>query len=75
MQSLGDIFIPSCNKARRKGGLIPFVEGIRENYAKREEKSSSSRNQCKYADGEEDRTIKLSRVSTAKNISLDFHWL
>ena len=79
MQSLADIFIPSCNKARRKQGLFSFVEGIRENYTKRVEKSSSSSNQCRYADGEEYRMIKWSRVSTAENIqfhcSLDFHWL
>ena len=51
--SLGDIFIPSCNMARGKRGLFSFVEGMRENYPKRVEKSSSSRNQCRYADGKE----------------------
>ena len=40
MQSLGDIFIPSCCKATRKRGLFSFVE---EQLEKIKEETSSSR--------------------------------
>jgi len=60
MQSLGDIFISSCNKATEKRGLFSFVEGNRQ--------TSSSCNQCRYAYGAEYRMNKLPRVSTVKNI-------
>ena len=59
MQSLGDIFISSCNKVTKKRGLLSFVEGNRQ--------TSSACNQCRYADGGEYRMNKLPRVSTAKN--------
>jgi len=45
MQSLGHIFISSCNKTTKKRGLFSFVEGNRQ--------TSSSCNQCRYADGGE----------------------
>ena len=60
MQSFGDIFISSCNKATKKQGLFSIVEGNRQ--------TSSACNQCRYTDGEEYRMNKLSRVSTARNI-------
>jgi len=60
MQTLGDIFISSCNKATKKQGLFSIVEGNRQ--------TSSSCNQCTYADGGEYRMNKLPRVSTAKDI-------
>ena len=52
MQSLGDILILSCNKATKKQGLFSLAREVRENQAKREEKTSSSHNQCRYANGE-----------------------
>ena len=51
-----------------KTRIISFCRGKLDKIAKTDEQTSGSRNQCRYANGEEYRMNKLPRVSTAKNI-------